>query len=142
MKKAARRLGTLCLSLAVAGCATARDYPRCYLFQAPQAVDLERVEAEDRRLFEPWVGEGGFASGKDWVTVRAVPATHGRIARIWPGVGCVNLRNKPPLTGDMHDKWIVGLCEQYLEALLARLSGPEPRRGPDVADRFKDFTCH
>jgi hypothetical protein len=133
--------GIVCLGL-TASCSTVQDYPRCYLFRAPEERDVQASNGETRELFGGTVRVIDFCLGKDAVAVRAPAAEHKKLAEIWPEFGCVNLRREHPLTAESNDKWIVARCQQYLQQLVALRDKSISDTRTDVAARHPQFTCH
>jgi hypothetical protein len=123
-------------------CVSVKDYPRCFLFRSPQPGDVAEADRSARLLFDQTLHVRRYSLSKDWVSVKADLHTQMGVRTVWPEIGCVNLRREPPFTGEIHDKWIVARCQEYLEQMVAREKSQPPDSRSAIADRFKEFTCH
>lgn len=126
----------------LASCATVRDYPRCYLFRAPNTSDIEVADRDTKRLLADAISLEEFSVGKDAIVVNALPDRHRRLATVWSSYGCVNLRRPPPEAGEIHDKWIVSRCQDFLDELLKRDEVTPQIPRTTIANKYPDFTCH
>jgi len=137
-----RRLAGIAALMALAGCATTREYPRCYLFRAPSQEELAVANDAIEGLFQKIVRAERFSLAKDWAVLETTSNKHSSVRRLWPEVGCVNLRREEPYNSEPNDKWIVARCQEYLGSLLSRKSVKPPERPTEVAARFNEFACH
>lgn len=134
----------LVMSLAglLCACASVHEYPRCYLFRTPSIVDIETADRDTRNLLRDALRLEEFSIGKDSIVVNALDERHRKLAGVWSVNGCINLRRLPPETGEIHDKWIVSRCQEYLDEMIKR-NEAEPRIArTTIADKYRDFTCH
>jgi hypothetical protein len=139
----AARMGIAVLAaFGLASCTTWQDYPRCYLFQAPADADVAAQDKQQGLLLGGIVGAGNYHLGKDWVAVDALPSQHRRFVRIWPPLGCINLRNPPPEVAAIGDKWTVARCQEYLRALIQDGWTRDTPKPTVVAKEYGEFTCH
>jgi hypothetical protein len=138
-----RRIGLAVVALlALGGCATTADYPRCYLFRAPDDTDIARVDHETSQVITRAFRPRAYAATRDAVVIEAAPSMQGKIRRAWPAFGCVNLRRPPPWSADIVDKWVVQRCQDYLAKLLQRVDDEDSATRADVASQYYDITCH
>ncbi|SEA65788.1 hypothetical protein SAMN05216411_11741 [Nitrosospira multiformis] len=136
------RLLLLSLLGILASCVTVREYPRCYLFRAPNTMDIEVVNRDTKKLLEEALRVENFSIGKDVIVVNALAERHRNLAAVWPSNGCVNLRHPSPETGEMNDKFIVSMCQDFLDELIKRKeSSPQVSRAI-IAKKYPNFTCH
>jgi hypothetical protein len=133
---------TTAMIMILTGCISTRDYPRCYLFRAPADQDLTLANGSLQTFFDQALRVNQYALGKDWVVVKTDSQTHGRIANVWPALGCINLRHPPPQTGAINDKWTVARCQEYLEESIRKIRRKNGERPTTIAARFSEFTCH
>lgn len=126
------------------GCATVREYPRCYLFRGPAQADVAAANVSASEVLAKLVSPDEFTVTKDGAIVTATNVVHREVGKAWPSTGCVNLRRTPPETAATIDKWIVAACQDYLEE-LARRQEDEATKRPrtDIVRRYQDtFICH
>jgi hypothetical protein len=126
----------------LASCATVREYPRCYLFRAPNTADIEVVDRDTKKLLTEALRLDEFSVGKDAIVVNALPNRHRSLAAVWSSNGCVNLRRPSPETGEIHDKWIVSRCQDFLDDLLKRDEVVPQIPRTTIANKYPEFTCH
>lgn len=141
MNRAARIASVLSFGI-LCSCTTVRDYPRCYLFRAPESADLSINNRDVDQLLRSAFHVRDFSIGKDTVTVNASLSLHGKLADVWASTGCVNLRRASPELGELNDKWIVASCREYLDALVRKEQSQIPEPPTSIAQRFPNFTCH
>ena len=138
----AARLFILSMAGLLGACASVREYPRCYLFRAPSVQDIEAVNRDTEKLLKEAMRLDDFSIGKDAVVVHTLDDRHRKLAGVWSVNGCINLRRPPPETGEIHDKWIVARCQEYMDEMIGR-NESEPRVArTTIAGRYQDFTCH
>lgn len=130
------------LSTSLGGCSVVKEYPRCYLFRAPEASDILRTDRDTDALINGAFGVRAMGKGKDVVLVDATPLIHKQLSTVWSSVGCVNLRRQQPATGEIIDKWIVARCQEYIDELVRPERAGSGVSRTDVAGEFDEFTCH
>lgn len=136
-------LSGLVLVLALAGCASVKTYPRCYLFRTPTAQDLSEADREIGAFLDGVIGVKDFSIARDNVVVKAFRPLHLGIAQAWPALGCVNLRRAPPENSTTNDKWIVAHCGQYLAEIVDVDGDDTARRRTEIAGKYDPYlTCH
>lgn len=136
------RLFVLLLVGLLGACTSVREYPRCYLFRAPSAQDIEAVNRDTEKLLRDAMRFDEFSIGKDAIVVNTLEEHHRKLAGVWSANGCINLRRPPPETGEINDKWIVSRCQDYMDEMIRRYEA-EPRIAKTtIADKYRDFTCH
>lgn len=136
-----QRLVSLFLLGILASCTTVRDYPRCYLFRAPNNSDVERVDKDTDELLKA-LGIDEYGTCKDLVIVNTYSAKHRKLVGVWPSSGCINLRRVRPETAAENDKWIVARCQEFLEQVVTWLDAPTPDSRTQIARAYFEFTCH
>lgn len=126
----------------LSACASVHEYPRCYLFRTPNVQDIDTVNRDTEKLLKDAMRLDDFSIGKDAIVVNTLEYRHRELARVWSVNGCVNLRRASPESGEIHDKWIVSRCQEYMDEMMKR-NAFEPRIArTTIADRYRDFTCH
>jgi hypothetical protein len=138
----ARVLSVAIMVALLAGCAITVDYPRCYLFRAPDDTDIARVDQETGKAIAGTFRTLSHAVTRDVVAIKAPRWEQAHIRQAWPGLGCVNLRREPPLNAEIVDKWIVQRCQDYVAALLQRAVDRKAVARTSVAEGYTDFICH
>lgn len=138
----ARRVIALVGSISLCGCMTTREYPRCYLFRAPSPQEIASANEATGAVFTRIARTDRFTLAKDWAVLEATSARHRSMRKLWPELGCVNLRREPPYNSEPNDKWVVARCQEYLESVLDRTSTKAPTRPTEIAAKFDEFACH
>lgn len=137
-----KRVLSIVLSFSMAACASVQEYPRCYLFRAPDQEDIKSSNAEVEKLLRNVIHVDEFSLGKDAVGVRASRQKQQELSKIWPEYGCVNLRKPPPAVGEIIDKWVVARCHELIQETLSERNKAAPVQPTKIAEKYKEFTCH